>query len=132
MSATQSTFGSPGPELTLDQVVGDPDTGNAQRRAPTLLCHQAADASLAHQPLDAFARHHNAAAESQLGLHAASAVNAPGAIVDLLDLFDRPRVGEVTVRRRPAFPLVEGRARNRQQLAEAGDREAGLSAAIIR
>ncbi len=28
MSATHSTFGAVGPELPLDEVVGDPDTGH--------------------------------------------------------------------------------------------------------
>ena len=56
-----------GPELALDQVVGDADTGHTDRGAPALACHQQGDAGLAHESFHALARHTDAVREPQIG-----------------------------------------------------------------
>ena len=62
MSATHSTFGRGGPELALDEIIGDADAGDADRRAAALARDQPGDAGLAHQALDALARDRDAVA----------------------------------------------------------------------
>jgi hypothetical protein len=46
---------SSGNELTLDEVVGDPDAGNADRCPPVALRHQTRKQLAPHQPLHPFA-----------------------------------------------------------------------------
>ena len=54
-------------EVALDEVVGDADAADADRRAAALGAHQARDAGGAHEALDALARDHDAVCEPQLG-----------------------------------------------------------------
>ena len=47
--------GRGGEERAVDEVLADPDAGHADRRAAALAGPQAAEAGLAHEPLDALA-----------------------------------------------------------------------------
>lgn len=63
--------------------------------------------------------------EPQLGVDARRAVDTLVGRVDLLDLLDQPRVRKRPIRRDPGRPAMAPRAADAEQLALAGDREAG-------
>lgn len=85
--------GSLRPELPLDQIISHPDARHPDRGAPAALGDQAAEAVLAHQPLDAFAPDPDAVSHSQLGVDPRRAIHLPVLPVDLTDPFQQPRVG---------------------------------------
>jgi hypothetical protein len=64
---------------------------------PRLRADQAGDLGLAHEPLHALARDHDAVAETQLGLDRARLADLAVIDVDLFDAIDQPRVGEVEI-----------------------------------
>jgi hypothetical protein len=110
MSATHRTLGAAGVNCRATRSSGDPDSGNADRRAAPLLGHEPGDRGVAHQPLDALAPNPDALGGAQLGVDAPRAVDAAVGGVDGLDALGQPRVGQRALRRRPPLPVVIARA----------------------
>jgi hypothetical protein len=100
--------------VSLDEVVGDAHTGNADRRAAAPATHQPGDTGLAHQPPHPLARDPDIVCEAQLGVDAPPPVDAAVLGVDRLDLLKQPGVGQLTVRRRATLPLIERRTAHAQ------------------
>jgi len=84
-------------EVALDEVIGDTDSGDADRRAPAALGDQARETGFAHQPLDPFAPDLDVVTEAQLGVHARGAVDAPVVAVDLADALEQPRIRQCAI-----------------------------------
>src|SRR4029079_12486254 len=109
----------------LDEVVGDPDAGNADRRSAPASADQAGDPGLAHEPLDALATDVDAAPETQLGVHAPRTVDLAVLSPDLAELLGQPRIRERPIQRRAGLPRIEARSVDVDDLADQGDRETG-------
>jgi hypothetical protein len=63
-----------GPDASLDEVIGDADTGHRDRGPATLVAHKAGDPGLAHEPLHALASDADPILEPQVGVDARGAV----------------------------------------------------------
>ena len=79
----------PGTDISLDEVIGDPDAGDADGGAAPPAADQPRDTGLAHEPLDALAADANPAAQAQLGVDAPGAVGAVRDGMNLSDLLDQ-------------------------------------------
>lgn len=64
-----------GQERSVDEVLADPDAGHPNRRLAALSSDQAADAGLAHEPLDALATDPDAVGHGQFGVDARRSVD---------------------------------------------------------
>jgi hypothetical protein len=107
MSADQVRSGSLGVEVPLDQVRCDPHTLHAHRRLPAATLRKPRDAVRGHQPLDPLAADADPVLEPQLGVDPPGAIGAPRLRVDPADPLKRPRVLQLTVRRRAGLPRVK-------------------------
>ena len=118
--------GGLGAKAALDEIVGDANAGDADRRAPTLLGDQPGDPGLAHETLDALARDLDAVSHAQLGVDPGRPVDLAVRGPDLLDALRQPGVAERAIRGRSGRPGVIARARDAEQPAGDGDRGSGL------
>jgi len=69
--------GAVGAKAALDEVVRDADAGHADRGAAALAGDQPRDLGVAHEALDALARHHDPLSQTQFGLHPPRPVDLP-------------------------------------------------------
>src|SRR3954453_130347 len=113
------------PELALDEVVADANTGNADRRLALALWNQCGDSGLAHQALDALLADSHAVRHAQLGVDSRRAVDRAVLRMDLLDELAELAVPASALAGTAVAPVVVARARDAEQATTNGDRGAG-------